>query len=815
MLFLILLYTSREPLGQYYTDYTRPQSDTSNLGHPPWAGDEHSTEGAAEASEEQKWAEGFYSTTLPLPDHLHTTVTSASSATPTPSGPPIPDDIPLDHSKPRQRLTEQLQQILTWDPPASIAPEDHDPPYDGFYDSDYDPNRWEGFEQNTDMFTKGTVRKQVSDLIPPMPYRPYPAYNSPDWKAQWRGEYVPCVGFRGLPYNETDEEVVKAYQLKPGQFPEPDAGSFEAVGLDPHVCFDRDSRLGLAGLGKRDGAWSMNLNIGQLQNQCLERNKDRYELNHPPHLRPGRDIKEFRSGSNEGFNAAHKQSGPQYHARTAVLVRTWEYYVYEENDILAIRSLVSELALQSGGEYQVFLFVNIKDEEAHIFEDPTLYEEKLHAVVPPEFRDMSILWSERLSGYLYPQVDEYRVGIAQYMPVQWFMATHPEFEYVWNWEMDARHIGQTYQFVEQMAKFAKKQPRKHLVERNTRFYFPSAHGTYEEFFNETNRQIRESDFVGSIWGPDLDLTDFVLGPQPPTSEAEDNYEWGVGEEADFISLLPIWDPLWTSWGWRHTIYGYEDPFVTRRAYINTHARFSRRLLHAMHEENTRGRNMMAEMWPTTVAMHHGLKAVYAPQPVWFSHRWPSEYKEWVFNSEGWGAASFYNESDPDELGVNQGVMHVEKGRGVAYNETLARMQLPQVGVGPNGEGAKARWTQERDSVYNMDREHNFKGWSWYYHSDFGKMIYWRWLGWHSTYTETTIGWAEDWDAMPDVGTSEWEDEHGRLCFPSMLLHPVKNVKPPEDEKPPPPDSNVPNEPYLRQGEKEEKGEDEDGGLGEA
>ena len=28
-------------------------------------------------------------------------------------------------------------------------------------------------------------------------------------------------------------------------------------------------------------------------------------------------------------------------------------------------------------------------------------------------------------------------------------------------------------------------------------------------------------------------------------------------------------------------------------------------------------------------------------------------------------------------------------------------------------------------------------------------------------------------------TEQWERDHGRLCLPYMLLHPVKNVKPPD------------------------------------
>ena len=218
----------------------------------------------------------------------------------------------------------------------------------------------------------------------------------------------------------------------------------------------------------------------------------------------------------------------------------------------------------------------------------------------------------------------------------------------------------------------------------------------------------------------------------------------------------------------------------------------------MHRENLAGRLMVSELFPTTVALHHSLKAVYCPQPIWFTHEWPAFYADAVFNADGWGAGSFRNVSEPEDDEINQELNHPTWGRGVAYNETLARLTFPQEGTGPNLEGAMARWGSERDSVYNTDREHNFYGWSWYYASDFARMIYWRWLGWKQTFSIWTMGWQKEYDEFASVGTADvscpnpymaqvefrwltrpqWEAVHGRLCFPGMLLHPVKNVKPP-------------------------------------
>lgn len=40
-------------------------------------------------------------------------------------------------------------------------------------------------------------------------------------------------------------------------------------------------------------------------------------------------------------------------SRTAVLIRTWWDYEYDDEDLMYLRSMISELSLGSGGEYQV------------------------------------------------------------------------------------------------------------------------------------------------------------------------------------------------------------------------------------------------------------------------------------------------------------------------------------------------------------------------------------------------------------------------------------------------------------------------------
>lgn len=585
--------------------------------------------------------------------------------------------------------------------------------------------------------------------------------------------------------------TVSAYPGVPKGFPEPDSGSYEAVGLDKDVCFDRYSRLGVYGL-------NADIDFSQthwfdLQNTCVDRNKDRFADSTTPRIGPGS------SSSAEEKQAPVTDTDVSYKKRTAILIRTWDAYEYRENDIQAVRSMITELNLLSGGEYHVFLFVNIKDASLPVFTDRAVHDDLLKKYVPEELRDIAVLWTEAICNTWYPNVGIWEVYFQQWMPLQWFSQTHPEFEYIWNWEMDARYIGNHYHFLEGVASFAKKQPRKHLWERNSRYYFPRVHGSYENFTRETNRIAESSPHVQAVWGPQPWTSNQIpVGPTPPHSESSDAYTWGVGEEADFITLLPMWDPRETWWSYRDKLWGYpnsEDstderpyPHVPRRTFINTLARLSKGLLDSMHRENLAGVSMASEMWPSSTALHHGLKAVYAPHPIWFSQIWPDSYLDPVFNADGWGAGS------------KPGYGFIDDGRGRGFVPEREEAGMAQNGTGPNGEGLEGRWGQERDAPYNPDREHNFGGWSWYFWSDFPKVLYWRWLGWKAGFAIVTIEGSSSTDDLRDVEWSEvcrsfvvaflimyvltlsqWEEKNGRLCYPAMLLHPVKNVRKPTEE----------------------------------
>lgn len=323
------------------------------------------------------------------------------------------------------------------------------------------------------------------------------------------------------------------------------------------------------------------------------------------------------------------------------------------------------------------------------------------------------------------------------MPVQYFAYQHPEYDYYWNWEMDVRYTGHWYHFFDKVANWAKEQPRKGLWERNARFYVPSVHGPWEDFrqmvrvqtehgTNSPNNMwsaLKEDKDQGvkaieqrgdkPIWGPERPAERDVMEVEgegiPPTTYEKDRYEWGVGEDADLIVFNPLYDPEGTTWLLRDDVTGYDtsNGMPPRRTAIITASRLSRKLLLTMHRETSLKRHtMFSEMWPASTCLQHGFKAVYVPHSVYIDRRWPTRYLDSVFNA------------------------------------------------GRNGASGGAR-----TAVFG-DREHNFRGTTWFYSAGFSPNLWRRWLGYR---------------VDNDGGEQEELAGEGRMCLPPMLLHPVKNV----------------------------------------
>ncbi|CAK7206390.1 hypothetical protein SEUCBS139899_009182 [Sporothrix eucalyptigena] len=459
--------------------------------------------------------------------------------------------------------------------------------------------------------------------------------------------------------------------------------------------------------------------------------------------------------------------------RTAVVIRCWDEFVWREEDIMNMRSIITELSLASGGRYDVHLLVQVKNDAKYpIWADDEAYRNKINEVIPEEFRGIVTLWTETQMLSLYqgihdlytrgPGLPVHGVYRGLQMAMQHFAYNHPEYAFFWQWEMDIRYTGHHLDLFTKMENWAREQPRKGLWERNSRFYIPSVHGSWDDF-RQMSRVQTEAGFASAdniwdgipgggpdggkkksssgeqtVWGPvrPADPNDWFEpqnDPVPPTTYERDHYNWGVGEEADLITLNPIFDPEGTTWLLADDITGYNQTAEKlsgqnsgnpqRRAQIITASRMSRRMLHTMHRETAfKKHHAFSEMWPATAALQHGYKAVYVPHPVYVDREWPTQYMARTFNG------------------------------------------------GRNGASGGSRY-----SVFGQ-REHNFLGLTWYYNAGFSPNLYRRWLGLKVNH-DGGAEFEENADVTRNDSTvSNMRGGEGRMCLPAMLLHPIKNIE---------------------------------------
>ncbi|EPS33487.1 hypothetical protein PDE_08449 [Penicillium oxalicum 114-2] len=581
-------------------------------------------------------------------------------------------------------------------------------------------------------FYVGGTRTLTSSQSPegkhPLPviYDPYPDYNSREWKKKYHGAFKPCMGPRGRDLDRTrPEDMMLVYKGNQISFPDPKFGSHEAMGLDRDVCTDRFSRFGAYGYGADNDdeipgfqrpepvQWD-NVDWNALQNQCFERNADRYKP-HGTASPAARGPLAFEStpSSHPADNAESADTGmKQYHARSAVLIRSWHSMLWTPNHREYLRAMIMELSLHSGGEYEVFLLVHVKDDALPLFSDPQTVHD-LRETIPPEFRNMALFFNTKLLEAWYPKIEEHTPVLQHHQPIQIFAQLYPQFDYYWQFEMDGRHTGNVYQFLDKAISFAREQPRKYLWERNAYFYTPGAHGPWQEFMDMTNHSL-EGLSKNTVWGPVLGTGIRPLGPEPPTqSPDEDNFSWGVGEEADMITFLPVFNPKETTWTFPDKIWNFKNGLETpRRAAVITMGRYSKRLLGLMHQaQATRGLGLASEMSGVSWCLFHGLKAVHVPHPIYADGQWtPQEL------------ARIYNRGSPDN--INGG----------------------------------------HDSIWNWDHlyDHIMYRLSYMFTTFTAEDLYRRWLGYKTTDNKGS--------------TKASEAQYGRHCFPSMFLHTIKNTE---------------------------------------
>ncbi|KAH8890330.1 hypothetical protein GQ53DRAFT_174618 [Thozetella sp. PMI_491] len=435
-------------------------------------------------------------------------------------------------------------------------------------------------------------------------------------------ERVPCFGPRNKLLSSSPDDDLGTVSLNHA-YPRPFVGSYEDVQLDKTwMTFeDRYAPYGYnedsAGSKRSKVNWDA-VNWDELQNRCFNRNAHRF---HPSAAEADQlaSVNRMNYRNRTAIRPVQRWNEFNSTRRTAIVVRAYSGYQYKPEDMYYLRSLIVETGLRTGAEYKVILLVDIKDLERKIFDSDEAYQKALvDAGVPPELRSITVLWDENLVKSWYPKVEEYRTMWQVYQPMQLFALYYPEFDHFWQLELDMRFTGDAGLYLDTLANFARREPRKQMLERSTFQQMQDEIGSYKSLQEAVNVAAVGGSYV---WGP-LRIPEVKpIGPVPPTRDPlDDNFSWGVGEEAAVIVTSFCSNATNAHhWVFKDWIYGFGDNTGTPRFFCPPAImRTSRSLLLAIHESQlVKGLRVPSEATPVSFALWNGLKISYPPQPLFW------------------------------------------------------------------------------------------------------------------------------------------------------------------------------------------------------
>ncbi|KAK4096023.1 hypothetical protein N658DRAFT_528044 [Parathielavia hyrcaniae] len=552
--------------------------------------------------------------------------------------------------------------------------------------------------------------------------------NDKHWSSVW--SRVPCEGPRGLNVDEENVDTLHESVIDGLEYPRPFAGSHETVGLS-QTWMTAAARYGPYGWGDDQAAYDREkapwneTDWAALQNRCIANNA--YRFNDATMIQAIARRFRMRKPGEEIKPPGIEPQAVDYVPRTAIVLRAWEGYKYTVEDLVNLRATIAETALQFGGEYTVFILVDVKDTGRNVFSSDENYRRAVEELVPSEFRGMTVLFDETLLQSWYPRIKTHGATYQIMQPLQLFARFYPEFDFYWQIELDVRFTGHAGRYLAAMSDFAREQPRKQAIERSTWWYMPEFHGSYSDLLAAVNASLEGKGGLG--WA--MPIQDFEpIGPKPPVEDPlADNFEWGVGDEADFIALTPCaYMPSLKHWAWRNWQQGLKAGTKTPGWMCQpAMGRASRTLLLAVHHaQAVQGLAMHSEATLSSFALWHRLKLVAPPQPIYQDPQYPRDKMNEIFN----GPRAVKAHRGQDMLGL----------AGIATGAATIR---------------------QTDYEYITTTSASF-----WWTSKFPDRIYDAWLGRGS----------QGGDGGRDVTYVLWRSEDGKVYAPNMMLHPVKTNK---------------------------------------
>jgi hypothetical protein len=229
------------------------------------------------------------------------------------------------------------------------------------------------------------------------------------------------MGPHGRLLSRKDEDMmISGYHWNISDFETPVFGSYEALDLDRSLCSDRHSRYSAYGYTEGNETsraseidWE-HVNWAQLQQECLQRNAARYSTTEPNQksiwalyksLDPELQQTPSSNSSSEHSAKPRGATQPQAEPRTAVILRSWIGMQYTEPDLFNIRSMIMELSLYSGGEYEVILLIDCQDQALPEENDEAAWTTFKDNLLPPELRGMAVFFNDDILWEWYPEID--------------------------------------------------------------------------------------------------------------------------------------------------------------------------------------------------------------------------------------------------------------------------------------------------------------------------------------------------------------------------------------------------------------------------
>lgn len=281
-----------------------------------------------------------------------------------------------------------------------------------------------------------------------------------------------------------------------------------------------------------------------------------------------------------------------------------------------------------------------------------------------------------------------------YQPMQLFALHYPDFDHVWQFELDMRFTGDAGKFLDRMSDFARREPRKQALERATFQHMQQQIGDYNQFKRAVDRANEGGAY---IWGPLRVPEISPIGPEPPTRSAhDDDFQWGVGEDADvivtsFCNNASAAD----TWVFRDWLHGFRAGLDTPRFFCPPAiTRTSRALLLVIHQAQLdHGIRVPSEATPPSFALWHGLKLSFPQHPVFWK-----VHDDFNYQGEWWKGGPINSSSGvgPDSLAHPRGI-----GLTFWWESDWARRIFDAWQGYPLGEGVAFPWLLARhdDKVY--------------------------------------------------------------------------------------------------------------------